>query len=129
MAKHKPVNKDLAQDCVNLFKKMHQASTDHAVQKSYSEGIVFDKAELIAWLNTIQAPSVKIAFGIYTDAFVQKYPEAKQGRLTTFIVPTQTIPHAAKGPIITFALLADGGTPPPLPTGDEDPFNQGELLP
>jgi hypothetical protein len=126
MAKHRPVNKDLAQDCVNQFKKLYKTSTDQAVQKSYSDGIVFDKAELIAWLNTIQTPSVRIAFGIYTDAFARQYPEAKQGRLTTFIVPTDTIPHAAKGPIITFAAM-NGGMPDPTDPGD--PFNAGELEP
>jgi hypothetical protein len=127
MAKHKPVKKDLAQDCVNQFKKTHQNSTDQAVQKSYSDGVVFDKAELIAWLNTIQTPSVKIAFGIYTEAFAQQYPEAKPGRLTTFIVPTDTIPHAAKGPIIAFAAALSTSAPPP--TDPSDPFNTGSVEP
>jgi hypothetical protein len=130
MGKHKPVNKTLAQECVEHYKKIYQHSSDPEVKKSFSEGIVFDKAELIAWLNTISTPSVKITLGVYTPGFVEKYPIAKEGRLSTFIFPSTIIPHEAKGPIIAFSLAADAGDPPPPPPpSDGDPLNAGGLLP
>jgi len=131
MGKHKPVNKTLAQECVERYKKIYQHSSDPEVKKSFSEGMVFDKAELIAWLNSIQTPSVKIALGIYTPAFVEKYPIAKAGRLSTFIFPCDIIPHSAAGPIIAFSMASDAGDPPPPPPsdGDSDPLNQAGLLP
>jgi hypothetical protein len=131
MGKHKPVNKTLAQECAERYKKIYQHSSDPEVKKSFTDGVVFDKAELISWLNTIPTPSVKITFGIYTPAFVEKYPTAKVGRLSTFIFPSATIPHASSGPIIAFSLAADAGDPPPPPPppSDEDPLNLGDMTP
>ncbi len=126
MAKHRPVNKTLAQECMAQYKKIHQNSSDPEVKKGFTDGVVFDKAELIAWLNAIPTPSVKICMGVYTPAFVQKYPAAKEGRLTTFIFPSTTIPplHIVK------AGGGDGGDPGGDPGNDpNDPLNVGGLEP
>ncbi|MBW4890394.1 hypothetical protein KXQ82_11725 [Mucilaginibacter sp. HMF5004] len=131
MGKHRPVNKSLAEQCMEKYKKVYKNSSDPAVQKAYTEGLVFDKTELINWLNKIPNPSVKIAFGVYNDDFVAKYPLAKKGRLSAFIFPSDVIPHAGGGPIIAFSAPGGEGDNPPNdpPPSDGDPLNMGDLMP
>jgi hypothetical protein len=118
MAKHEPVNADLAKDCVENYHKIFKGAIDPKIKDAFTSDVVFDKAQLIAWLNTITTNSVKISLGIYTPEFVAKYPTAKVNRLSTFIYPYNT-PAAVKAQV--------GGVS--TPAGGDDPFNLAELQP
>ncbi len=117
MSKHQPVNLSLADGCVKHYHEVFKGAIDPKIVEAFTADVVFDKAQLIAWLNTITTDSVKISLGIYTPEFVAQYPTAKPKRLTTFIYPYNT-PAAG--------IKAQGAGDPPA---DEDPFNLGNLNP
>ncbi len=121
MAKHSPVNKDLANACIQHYHKVFKGAIDKKVIDAFTSDVVFDKAELIAWLNTITTDSIKISLGIYTPEFVAKYPAAKVNRLSTFIYPHN---HNVATPV----KAQVGGD---ASSGDDsgDPLNLGTLTP
>jgi len=125
MAKHRKVDNTLAQGCVANYVKIYQGSTDPAVKTAYSDGAVYDKAELIEFLKNIKTPSVKITFGVYTDAYVKQYPTAKANRLTTFLYPSTVIPPDIK--LVAGAYVAPGGGGDGV--GDGDPLNIVQVTP
>jgi len=119
---HGPVNNDLAQACVKNYHAIFKGAIDKKIIDAFTADVIFDRAQLIAWLSTLSTDSVKISMGIYTPDFAAKYPTAKVGRLTTFIAPYNT--GSSKN------LSAPDPTDPP-PSGDpgNGTFNLGELLP
>ena len=125
MAKHRKVDNTLAQGCVANYVKIHSNTTDPAVKATYSDGVVYDKAELIEYLKALKTPSVKITFGVYTAEYVKQYPTTKVGRLTTFMYPSMVIPPDLK--LVAGAYVAPGGG------GDGgldgDPLNVGTINP
>lgn len=87
---HGPVNNDLAQACVKNYHTIFKGALDKKIIEAFTADVIFDRAQLISWLNTLTTDSIKISMGIYTPDFAAKYPTAKVGRLTTFIAPYNT---------------------------------------
>ena len=115
---HQPVDGNLADACVKNYHGIFKTSSDKKVADAFTSDVVFNRAQLIAWLNTLTTDSVKISMGVYTPEFVNKYPGAKNNRLTTFFTPCNS--PGSK-------VLGDGdpdGTDPGTPT-----FNLGQLTP
>ncbi|WP_448701860.1 hypothetical protein ACFGVR_06330 [Mucilaginibacter sp. AW1-3] len=122
MAKgHGPVNNDLAKACVKNYHQIFKGALDPRIVQAFTEDVVFDRLQLIAWLNSLQTDSIKISLGIYTPDFVAKYPSAKVNRLTTFL-------SAHNAPSKVLSAPADD------PSGDDDgnpdnTYNLGTLTP
>jgi hypothetical protein len=87
--KNKPVDLVLAEECMDKFAQMYSNTTDPKILNTYSTSIVYDKEDLINWIKSIKSDSVEIAFGVYTDAFAQKYG-VHTNRLTAFVCPYNT---------------------------------------
>lgn len=121
MAKtHQPVDSKLANACVQNYHAIFKATADRRVLDAFTSDVVFDRGQLIAWLNTLTTDSVKISIGVYTPEFVAQYPGAKVNRLTTFITPCNAHPSKVLG------------APNPVDDGSGDgssPFNLGDLTP
>jgi len=122
MAKHSPVNKDLANACIQHYHQVFKGAIDKKIVDAFTSDVVFDKAVLMAWLNTITTDSVRISLGIYTPEFVAKYPTAKANRLTTFIYPHNATPSE---PTAVKAQVGGDGTS----DGSGDPLNLGTMNP
>ena len=119
---HGPVNNDLAQACVKNYHTIFKGALDKKIIEAFTADVIFDRAQLITWLNTLTTDSIKISMGIYTPDFAAKYPTAKVGRLTTFLAPYNTGSSNV--------LSAPDPTAPP--SGDDpgnDTFNLGTLTP
>lgn len=124
MAKgHGPVDNNKAKACMKNFETIFKGAIDPKIKEAYTECVVFDRAQLISWLNTLTTDSVKISLGIYDQDFVNAYPSAKHNRLTTFLTPFNSIPQ---GNVLSAPA-------PDATTSDGDPldntFNLGTLTP
>jgi hypothetical protein len=131
MAKHKRVDKTLADACVKHYAKIYKHSSDEGVKKAFTESISYDKEELIHWLNNITGSHVKIALGVYTSEYAKTYPGSKEGRLSAFLF-SETPGSKENGTMFVMTMMGgDGGDPPsdPTPPSNDDPLNQGTLLP
>ncbi|OCX50523.1 hypothetical protein BEL04_22360 [Mucilaginibacter sp. PPCGB 2223] len=128
MAKgHGPVNNKLADACVKNYHAIFKGAIDKKIIDAFTADVIFDKAQLIAWLNTLTTDSVKVSMGIYTPEFVAQYPTAKVNRLTTFITPYD---KGSQPPSkVLGAPDPTGGDPGSGDGGGQDTFNLGELLP
>jgi len=119
---HAPVNNDLAQACVKNYHSIFKGCIDKKILDAFTADVVFDRQQLIDWLNSLTTDSVKVSMGIYTPDFVAKYPTAKLNRLTTFFSPY----NLGSSNVLS-------APPPDGPTTQDDPgqttFNLGELLP
>lgn len=128
MTKHKQVDPALAAGCAAQYTKIYKGTDDEAVLNAYSEGIVFDRQELIDWLNQITTPSIKIAYGVYTKEFANKYPGAIEGRLASFLWPDDTAIQAAAAPMLAASATTMDATSNTT-SNTSDPLNSGGLLP
>lgn len=130
MAKHKQVDPALAQGCAALYTEIYKSTTDQDILNAYTESITFDRQELIDWLNQLTSPSVKIALGVYTKAFVNKYPEATEGRLSTFLWPVDTAVQAASTLVADSAMTTSAATTSDSGSSNSgDPLNTGTTFP
>jgi len=126
MGHNKPVNKTLAEGCMERYVKIYGSTTDPKLKKAYSTSASFNRADLIAWLNTVNTDAVNVAFGVYTDKYVAQYPTAIEGRLAAFFLPMIAPPTAAAADVFAKGFPGDGGTDDP---GDDFAFNLGTLTP
>jgi hypothetical protein len=125
--RHAPVNNDLAQACVKNYHAIFKGCIDKRILAAFTSDVVFDRAQLIAWLSSLSTDSVKVSMGIYTPDFVAKYPTAKVNRLTTFITPYNSgSSNVLSAPDPDNSAPVD--PPPPADPGDFT-FNLGELTP
>jgi|ERR1700744_1672823 hypothetical protein len=130
MAHSKPVDKSLAEECMDQYVKMYGSTNDPKLKEAYSASVTFNTAQLIAWLSTAGTDSVNISFGVYTKEYVATYPAAKLGRLTAFFVPiisgVPTPPPSAPGVTVKSLASDDDGS-----VGDDpdEVYNLGSLNP
>jgi len=127
MAHCKPVNRTLAQGCMDRYVKIYGSTTDPKLAKSYSTTVTFDRTDLVAWLNSVNTDSVNISFGVYTEEYVKAYPNAVAGRLSAFFAPILTpVPEPAPGVSVVQSISPSIALDDP---GDDFYYNLGTLAP
>jgi len=125
MAKgHGPVNNNKARACMKNYETIFKGAIDPKIKEAYTECVVFDRALLITWLNTLTTDSIKISLGIYDQDFVNTYPTAKHNRLTAFLTPFNSIPQ--KSNVLS---APDPDAVPPNDDPLDNTFNLGTLTP
>jgi len=123
MAKgHQPVDSNLASACVKNYHAIFKGAADRRIADAFTSDVVFDREQLIAWLNSLTTDCVKISIGVCTPEFVAKYPGAKLNRLTTFLTPCNSQPSKVLG-------APDPGDDGSGSGGGIITYNLGELTP
>jgi len=125
---HHPINNDLAQACVKNYHAIFKGAVDKKIADAFTSDVIFDRQQLITWLNTLTTDSVKVSIGVYTPEFVAKYPSAKVNRITTFLTPCN-VGSQPPSKVLGAPAPPDDGGDDSGNGGGQDTFNLGQLTP
>ena len=83
-------------NCFDAFETLVNDSTDSNVKDAYTASVVFEKSDLLNWLNSCEgATTVKVVLACYTDRFKDEVTavlgsemgnKIEVGRMTTILV-------------------------------------------